>query len=181
MVEPEKILADIADVRSVVTVPAPTGVLPRGSDASVVSKLPTLPLRQVAIDCVSRSWRKQLDVCERAPRKRKHTQEYSGQCAHGAGWGSWLLLQGGVGTVSNWPFHSARACLPWARPPLARPGKRPSQAAHSGCSWHECACVFAAILFLFFARSTFKNQNPERGFCVKASHDSCPASAAPLR
>ena len=53
LVEPEEVLADIADVRPVVAVATPTGVLPGGSDAGVVAELPALPLGQVAIDSVS--------------------------------------------------------------------------------------------------------------------------------
>lgn len=77
--EPQEILADIADVCSVVTIAPPAGVLPAGAIAGVVAKFPALPLRQIAVDRVARGWREQLDVRERAPRELEYAQECRGQ------------------------------------------------------------------------------------------------------
>ena len=86
LIEPEEILADIADVRPVVAISAPASVLPVGPFAGVVAKLSTRPRRKTTVDCIARRWRKQLDVCERARREREHTQEHVLQL-HGYGGG----------------------------------------------------------------------------------------------
>ena len=75
LIEPEEILANITDMCAVVTISAPAGVLPVGSDACVVAKLATSPRGEVAIDGVARDRRQQLDMCRRAQRERKHAPE----------------------------------------------------------------------------------------------------------
>ena len=53
MIEPEKILANVADVRPIVAVAPPACVLPRGADAGVVPK---------TADCVTFYSRRRHDV-----------------------------------------------------------------------------------------------------------------------